>query len=562
MLAVYTYDSQNQLEQEILYTYSSAASNTSETTRYKYNYDTAGNLLSVEKYDGLTNTASDTRSYTYGNAQWLDLLTAYDGGKFAYEGQTFTETVSPKGTVLFSVRGTPTSGNPISYYNGTRWTMEWQQGRDLSKTISTSTNTTVVSAAKEDTEVTQTYTYNADGIRTGKTSTTKVYKYSLSSGGGVVASVGDELVDPSASYVRYLYSTVTTTHNYVTQDGKVVRETIGSGTTAKVLDFIYDESGKPFALVYTNGTATPVTYYYVLNLQGDVVALLDSSGTCVARYNYNAWGEILSVTNANGVAITSSTHIANLNPLRYRGYYYDTETGFYYLQSRYYDPVTHRFINADSITSTGQSFTGTNMFAYCLNNPVSRTDILGFYPGDLFDSPDEAAEDFGNCYNGDSINNSTEYGTYIYAIEKVEKKRIKIFGIVLFEWEVQNTYYTYCEPIKGNPKDITIPYQETVNGCSVVAVAHTHGSYSPEHLDEVFSGEDCYYSLTNQTVLYLVTPAGKLLRFNPFAEELEGVIICDDIVHDPASPDIAKKGFPFKKSHNEYCELCAYELKA
>ena len=63
--------------------------------------------------------------------------------------------------------------------------------------------------------------------------------------------------------------------------------------------------------------------------------------------------------------------------LHYRGYYYDTETGFYYLQSRYYDPEIGRFINADSYTSTGQGFLGYNMFAYCLNNPVCRKDILG-----------------------------------------------------------------------------------------------------------------------------------------------------------------------------------------
>ena len=375
VLAVYTYDSQNQLEQEIIYTYSSATSNTSETTRYKYNYDTAGNLLSVEKYDGLTDTTPDTTSYTYGNAQWLDLLTAYDGGKFAYEGQTFTETVSPKGTVLFSVRGTPTSGNPISYYNGTRWEMAWEQGRDLKTATNTTTNSTLVTVNKVDTEVGQTYTYDADGIRTGKTSTTKVYKYRSSTGGGEIMSAS---VDPDATLTRYLYSSTTVSHSYITQNGKVVRETIGSGTTAKVLDFIYDESGKPFVLIYTNGTADPVTYYYVLNLQGDVVGLLDSSGACVARYNYNAWGEILSVTNANGVAITSSTHIANLNPLRYRGYYYDTETGFYYLQSRYYDPVTHRFINADSYATTDASDAiSSNMFAYCGNNPVMGYDPTG-----------------------------------------------------------------------------------------------------------------------------------------------------------------------------------------
>lgn len=69
--------------------------------------------------------------------------------------------------------------------------------------------------------------------------------------------------------------------------------------------------------------------------------------------------------------------MANVNPLRYRGYFYDTETGFYYLQSRYYDPVNHRFINADSFMSTGQGIIGANTFAYCRNCPVIRVDSAG-----------------------------------------------------------------------------------------------------------------------------------------------------------------------------------------
>ena len=321
-------------------------------------------------------------SYSYDNSQWNDLLTAYDGGKIAYEGQTYRETTNKIGTVTSFVTGTPTSGNPISYYNGTRWTMEWQHGRNLKKATTSSTNTTVISTMKEDTEITEAYTYDADGIRTGKIFSTKVYKYRSSTGGG--GEIMSASADPDATLTRYLYSSTTVNHSYITQNGKVVRETIGSGTTAKVLDFIYDESGKPFALKYTNGTANPVTYYYVLNLQGDVVGLIDASGAWVAKYSYNAWGEITRIKGLVGEELVSvldsnPDHIANLNPLRYRGYYYDTETGFYYLQSRYYDPVTHRFINADSIASTGQGIIGTNMFAYCLNNPVVSADKRGLY---------------------------------------------------------------------------------------------------------------------------------------------------------------------------------------
>ena len=134
------------------------------------------------------------------------------------------------------------------------------------------------------------------------------------------------------------------------------------------MDYIYDESGRPFALRHSTNGSSFTTYYYVLNLQGDVVKLVNASGTAYATYTYNAWGEVL----------TSTGTMASINPLRYRGYYYDTETGFYYLQSRYYDPVTHRFINADSYTSTDlDSALASNMFAYCENNPVNNLDPFG-----------------------------------------------------------------------------------------------------------------------------------------------------------------------------------------
>ena len=134
------------------------------------------------------------------------------------------------------------------------------------------------------------------------------------------------------------------------------------------MDFIYDGSGRPFALNYsTVGGNRFTTYYYVLNLQGDVVKLIDQDGAEAAAYAYDAWGNILS----------QSGSMADRNPLRYRGYYYDSETGFYYLQSRYYDPATRRFINADVYASTGQGFVGTNMFAYCNNNPVNSADMEG-----------------------------------------------------------------------------------------------------------------------------------------------------------------------------------------
>ena len=164
-----------------------------------------------------------------------------------------------------------------------------------------------------------------------------------------------------------LVSTETVTHEYLTQSGKIVREVITAPTETTTLDFFYDESGRPFAFNYSVDGSDFETYYYILNLQGDVVQIIDANGVMQAEYVYSPWGEVIS---AEG-------DLAEINPLRYRGYYYDSETGFYYLRSRYYDPENHRFINADSKGSTGQGFIGTNMFAYCLNMPVIARDANG-----------------------------------------------------------------------------------------------------------------------------------------------------------------------------------------
>ena len=148
--------------------------------------------------------------------------------------------------------------------------------------------------------------------------------------------------------------------------GKLLRETVSDGTTAKTLDFSYDNVGMPYSLIYNNSTTT-TTYYYITNLQGDVMYLVDSSGNEVAAYDYDPYGKVITATGA----------MAEINPLRYRGYYYDSETGFYYLQSRYYDPEICRFINGDKYSATATGFLGYNMFAYCNNNPIIAADYDG-----------------------------------------------------------------------------------------------------------------------------------------------------------------------------------------
>ena len=108
------------------------------------------------------------------------------------------------------------------------------------------------------------------------------------------------------------------------------------------------------------------------NAQGDVLQIRSKWGTTLVEYEYDAWGNC-------SIVYTHSAYgsFGEINPIRYRSYFYDFETGFYYLQSRYYDPAIRRFISADAYVSTGQGFIGCNMFAYCNNNPINLIDYSG-----------------------------------------------------------------------------------------------------------------------------------------------------------------------------------------
>ncbi len=118
-------------------------------------------------------------------------------------------------------------------------------------------------------------------------------------------------------------------------------------------------------------------YLYRKDAQGNIIAILDSAGAVVVRYVYDAWGNHI-VLDGNGGKITDPKHIGNVNPYRYRGYFYDVETGLYYLQTRYYDPSIGRFISQDSIEyADPQSINGLNLYAYCNNNPVMGYDPDG-----------------------------------------------------------------------------------------------------------------------------------------------------------------------------------------
>ena len=171
---------------------------------------------------------------------------------------------------------------------------------------------------------------------------------------------------------------VTGTQTWFDRDaaGNLVHETRNNGKDH--LYYYYDANGSIGSISY-NG----VRYAFLKNLQGDVIAILDTNSNIVARYTYDAWGKVLSVTDANGNANTSSTFIGNVNPIRYRGYYYDKETGWYLTGTRYYDPMIGRFISADSVIpepGSENAIVGSNMFAYCFNNPVNMNDQTGHWP--------------------------------------------------------------------------------------------------------------------------------------------------------------------------------------
>ena len=281
--------------------------------RYKYYYDNAGNLTSWKIQDGSATVTQEEHTYTYGDSNWKDLLTAFDGQTITYDG----------------------GGNPLSYYNGQRYTMTWRNGREL--------NTATVGGK------TYSYEYDVNGLRTRKTN----------SDGG---------------YTQY----------YIV-DGLTVAEQRFTSTGAEkyTLRYLFDENNSPvgFGIQYSGGT-TWTNYYFAKNLQGDVIALYlwngTSTGTLVATYKYDLWGKPIGIYNASGATISqTAANVAAYNPFRYRGYRYDADTGFYYLQSRYYDPAICRFINADRYTDTGEKLVGYNMFVYCNNNSIVYTDFSG-----------------------------------------------------------------------------------------------------------------------------------------------------------------------------------------
>ena len=157
-------------------------------------------------------------------------------------------------------------------------------------------------------------------------------------------------------------------------DGRLLAYTvdlIGSEDPYSVL-VLYNSDKEPIGF-----TVEDDTYYYLKNIQGDVLCVTDAEGTPIVNYTYDAWGAMTITPASQNVPSATVVTVAFLNPVTYRGYFYDYELGLYYLQSRYYDPEIGRFVSADVFIDTGKSIVSPNTFIYCDNNPVYFVDYTG-----------------------------------------------------------------------------------------------------------------------------------------------------------------------------------------
>ncbi|MDD4706573.1 MAG: hypothetical protein PHS24_05145 [Bacilli bacterium] len=208
-------------------------------------------------------------------------------------------------------------GNPLTYGNNITYT--WINGRELSTYTDTSENLEV------------TYSYNDEGIRTSK----------------IINGVE---------------------HKYYLEGTNIIYETIGEDT----LYYFYDNTGSIEGFKYNNDL-----YYYIKNGQNDIIGIIDEQGNNIVSYTYDSWGQVISITDNQDNEITDSTHIGNINPFRYRSYYYDSDSGLYYLNSRYYNPEIGRFINADGNGGANKDILSQNLYSYCSNNQIRFSDPSG-----------------------------------------------------------------------------------------------------------------------------------------------------------------------------------------
>ncbi len=288
-------------------------------TTQTFEYDAIGQLIRVNDDDtGHTTVYSYDAGGNMTSEKVYGYTTAAEPATEVLSQRNFTYDTIWKDQMLTCAGKTLTYdgvGNLLSY-DGTTFT--WTKGRRLSGV----TKADGTAAA---------YTYNHNGQRASKTV------------GGVK-------------------------HTYFYSGNLLIREKAGS------LDmrFSYDSVGNPVSILYND-----VEYYYVKNLQGDIIGLIDTAGTWVVEYSYDVWGNIRNVFGS------MASTLGQDNPIRYRGYYYDNETKLYYVLSRYYSPELCRFISADALEPFVRDHENSvqyNLYVYCWNNPVNMFDGYGDWP--------------------------------------------------------------------------------------------------------------------------------------------------------------------------------------
>ena len=298
---------------------------------FVYEYNNNGGISNVEEY-----------AYTEGTLAGTPVTTA-----FTYDSAHPDRLIKVGSTSIgYNAMGCPTTVNG--------YTATWTRGK-LSKLTKGSRITGTH---------TYNYTYNALGQRIG-------INYNYMAG-----------TSPSSALVMGMLTSYSHKFCY-DQSGRLICENktsqyYGEGSATERIVYLYDESGI-IGLVHTSESGTTATYYLQRNLLGDVIAIYDTNGTKVGGYAYDAWGNCTITLNTNGVAIR--------NPIRYRGYYYDQDTGLYFLNARYYSPAWRRFISPDD---TGyldpESINGLNLYTYCNNDPVNYCDPSGHFWDWVFDA--------------------------------------------------------------------------------------------------------------------------------------------------------------------------------
>ena len=328
------------------------------------------------------------------------------------------------------------SGNPTNYLGAT---LVWEGQRLKSYTPK------AASSGRSNSYV---YSYDENGIRTRKT-------------------IGNTVTDYYYNGTLLMGTVKTTTNSN------------GSTTTSK-LRFSYDADGKVVAVNY-NGNY----YYYLRNAQSDIVKLIDKTGATVVEYTYDSWGKLLSTSGS-----LAST-LGKNNPFRYRGYVYDEETGFYYLQSRYYNPEVGRFISSDVLLSTGQGVLGHNAYAYCLNNPVNMSDNCGSYAEAI--KPLDGA---GGGSLGIGIGIGSLILTIISAITNITTSKPKV------KTEKEQAYFT-TNPMDFNPVGLTrTMYPGTKNGAIIKWCDPTNGATVFEWNEDLKHGSHYHVFMPNLNGLH------------------------------------------------------------